>query len=454
MTRSGQDLLRQCFPSWRAAAVAALVCVAVPSLLVALQIHDNPKFSPVDEAAHWDYVKRVAGGDIPRLGQRLEASTRREIVCRGTDLRGLVLPPCRASQLPAQRFPGNAEQYEAQQPPTYYALTVPLRWTGTDVLGVADVTATRATGIFWLAAGLLVLWAACRVMDLGVSATGAGILVLGTAPVVVYHSAVISNDAASIGAGSLVALVAAIAWRRPGRWSALIVGITGALVVAIKTTNLLPVGIVSALLLLCAATDRTAGARPNWRANLGSTGRRWLREGGPLLLGGLVAATTWIVLQRSLALVDPKRLASFGVLRTHAVSSALILREAVSLLSPTRDAFVSPGTLGTNLQVVLAELVGYLLITAALAGLFVAGRRWSHWLGLISVPSLLVGGYLFGLGLRTNYGTDPSLSGRYALAAAPLLVIVLVAGVRGRWVIGGLWVLGAASFAVTLAAMA
>ncbi|HEY6318861.1 MAG TPA: hypothetical protein VI462_13375 [Acidimicrobiia bacterium] len=180
---------------------------------------------------------------------------------------------------------------------------------------------------------------------------------------------------------------------------------------------------------------------------------RWLRDGGALLAGGLVAAAAWVILNRALALIDPKQLATFDVLRTHAVSSALILREAVQLLGPTHEAFVSPGTLGTDLQVVLADIVGYLLIAGALAGLFVSPRRWSHWLGLITVPALLAGGYLFGLGQRIHYAIDPGLPGRLALGAAPLLVLPLIATVRGRWAVRGLWALGILTGALTLAAM-
>ena len=151
------------FPSRVALAIALVVCVVVPIVLVSLQIHENPKFSPIDEGAHFDYVDRVAEGSIPRQGQRLLRTTMRELVCTGTDLPGLEVPPCDAARLPYDRFPGGAHQYEAQQPPTYYAITVPLRWVTENVLQVDNkLDATRATGIFWLVAGLLLLWAAGR----------------------------------------------------------------------------------------------------------------------------------------------------------------------------------------------------------------------------------------------------------------------------------------------------
>jgi hypothetical protein len=448
-----RELLRQCFPNRNAVAVALFVCVLAPAALVALQIHDNPKLSPIDEAAHWDYVKRVAGGSVPRIGQQLEPSTLREVVCRGTDLNGLDLPACSARHISPQRFPGNAAQYEAQQPPTYYAATVPLRWFGKDVLGMADVTATRAAGILWLTVGLLVLWSAARIVELDVPVIGAGILLLATAPVVIYHTAVISNDVPSILGGSLVALLGALAWKRPGRWTVPVLGLAAFLLVAIKTTELFPVTIVAALLLIRAGAEMPSWDRQTWSANLKPVALRWWRDGGVLLAGGIAAAVIWIVLNRSLALIDPKTLGTFAVLRTHGVSSALILREAIYLLGPTTDSYVSTGTLNQNLQVVLADLLRFLLLAGALAGLFVSPRRWFHWLGLLIVPILLAGGFLFGLGLRINYSIDPSLSARYALPVAPLLILTLIAAVRGRWVVRGLWAFGLASFVLTLSFM-
>jgi hypothetical protein len=446
-------VVRQCFPNRGAVVVAIFVCVLAPTVLVALQIHDNPRFSPIDESAHWDYVKRVAGGSVPRIGQHLEPSTLREIVCRGTDLSGLRVPKCTARRLSPRSFPGGGQQYEAQQPPTYYATTVPLRWFGTDVLGMADVTATRAAGILWLTVGLLLLWSAARVAELDIPVIGAGILLLATAPVVIYHTAVISNDVPSILGGSLVALLGALAWKRPGRWTVPVLGITSFFLVAIKTTELFPVTIVAALLLLRAVAEGPPWDRQRWSTNLKPVARRWLRDGGVLFIGGLAAAVIWIFLNRSLALIDPKQLGAFGILRTHGVSVTLILREAIALLGPTTDSFVSPRTLGTNVQVVLSDLLRFLLIAGALAGLFVSPRRWFHWLGLLILPVLLAGGFLFGLGLRINYAIDPSLSARYALPVAPLMILTLVAAVRGKWVVRGLWAFGLASFALTLAVM-
>jgi hypothetical protein len=51
------------------------------------------------------------------------------------------------------------------QPLTYYLLTVPLRWITQHILRVNQLDATRATGIIWLILGLVLCWAAGRVME-------------------------------------------------------------------------------------------------------------------------------------------------------------------------------------------------------------------------------------------------------------------------------------------------
>src|SRR5579862_4328573 len=171
--------LRLCFPSKSALFIALFTCVIVPASLVGIHIHENPKLSPIDEGAHLDYVTRIEHGGIPRLGQRLQPSTLRVTVCAGFVLK-VKLPPCDAHKLTPQEFPAGGYQYEAQQPPTYYAVTVPFRLFFVDVVGVSDPDATRLVGILWLVGGLLLLWAAARLLRLTPSVIGAAVLLIGT----------------------------------------------------------------------------------------------------------------------------------------------------------------------------------------------------------------------------------------------------------------------------------
>ena len=420
---------QELFPSRGALLLALFVCIVAPATLVGIQIDKNPAFSPIDEAAHFDYVERASRGEAPRAGQHLTQTTLRELACRGSALKGVQAGPCDAPVLRYDQF-SNSWQYESQHPPTYYALTVPMRWVA-EKLGAANLlVATRLTGIAWLVAGLLLLWAAGRVMAVEPLPLGAGLLLLGASPIVVYGTSIVNNDNAAIPATGLVALAAALAYRGRLRRTALLLFGAGAVAAALKSTNVFPVVTLSALFAIAALQ---AHGR-DLRAAL----RRWLPDGGALLLGGLLVTLVWAVVHRSRALIDLTDEPTFEVLRGTPRTLGLVIREASDMLRPLTNlagGFVqlSPEQLNQNIQAPFYALLGFFLIAGGLGGLFVSPRRWYHALGLVSVPALYFGGVVFGVSLMLTYDTDPGLSGRYGLSMAPLLMLAGVAALRGRW---------------------
>ena len=436
-----------CFPTRKALGLAFLVCVVVPTVLVALQINEHPEFSPIDEVAHWDYVTRISNGEgVPRIGDLLQQTTLRANACTNDSrLSKISLPKCTSQFFNPAKFPGGGQQYEAQHPPTYYALTVPLRWVAIEIFGFDDLTGTRYTGILWLVAGLLVLWAAGRVMGLTAPTIGVGVLLLTTAPVVIYQASTVSNDAPAIFTGALIALVAALAYRYPGQWTIALAAV-GFFSASVKLTGLLPVFAVSAAFAI-QAWGSSRSLKP--RDTIKTFFRRWLPQGGALLFGGLVAALLWIITSRQLALIDSKDLIAFDVLRTRPVSPMLILNETTRLLSPITDSYVSPDTLSQDLQAFFTQLLKALVLAGGLSGLFVSARKWNHWIGITALGSLVIGGALFGASLKLIYQIDPGLSGRYGLAVGPLLILALVAGASGVWVIRALWLFALASVITT-----
>jgi hypothetical protein len=446
--------LHACFPSKAVLALALFCCVVAPASLVLVHIHQNPLFSPIDEPAHLDYVTQIAHGNLPRLGQPLQQSTLRSVACTGIALQGLTLPPCQAPTLKTSSFPGNAEQYEAQQPPTYYAATVPLRWFTHHVLGFADPEATRLTGVAWLVVGLLLLWAAGRLLDLNPTGLGAAMLLIGTAPVVIYEAATVTNDAASILAAGLVSFVGALAWRKPGRWTLPALAAVGLVVVSFKATDILPVVAVSTLFAILAWTHPSV-APSSVRRML----RSWWPTGGALLVGGLVSALLWVAVSRSLVLVDPRHLGAFNILRSKPVTLSSIAQESLSLFAPATDSFaafrstasatavMSPQSM--NLQAIMAQILQYLLLAGGVSGLFVLRRHWYHWLGLACLPLLYIGGVALGISIWFVYHADPGVTGRYGLALAPFLAIALVAAVRGTFILVGIWLFALLTFGLS-----
>jgi hypothetical protein len=178
-----------------------------------------------------------------------------------------------------------------------------------------------------------------------------------------------------------------------------------------------------------------------------------------LVAGGVVSALAWIVINRRLNLIDPKHLPSFGILRQKPVGLLLIAHESLSMLNPLTGSYApfrtnatgtSIGSSNTlDLQAITATLVEYLVIAGGLSGIFAKRKNWAHWTGLLSLVLLYLGGMVLGIGLWRTYDVDPSLSGRYGLSVAPLLALALASTLRGRWIVGGLWVFSTAVCGLT-----
>jgi hypothetical protein len=440
---------RVCFPSRLALAIAVFACVLAPAALVVVHIEENPLFSPVDEGAHWDYVVRLADGGFPRLGQYLQTSTVEELACRGTAGQ-LTVPRCIKPPFPKDLY----YQYESQQPPGYYAVTVPLRWFAMRILGLDDLTGTRMAGVIWLTMGLSVMWVAGRVLSVDPRALGAGVVLIATAPLVIYQSASVSNDDSDILIGALVLLVSALAFKHRGRWTAPALLATGLLATVFKLTDLLPVLVGSVLFALWAGAESRTMAGPGGTAGERTVGavRLWCATGGALLLGGLCSTVGWIVIYRRLAIINPKDLPTFTALRASYTGVPQILGQAVSMLGPLTDSLVafrttirldpSNSAAWLSIQSLMSTLLRYLVLAGGLAGLFVRRRTWSHWLGLVTVPVLYIGGVALGFSIVWAYDSNPGLNGRYGLPLVPMLVLALVASVRGVWVVRCLWALG------------
>jgi hypothetical protein len=418
------------FPTRGALAIALVACVLVPTVLAIRQIDANPQFSPIDEPAHFDYVQKVADGKLPRLDEPFDETTMRELACRGIALPSFRQPPCDTTELRPDQFSA-AIQYEAQHPPTYYAVTAALRWVPEHVLGIDKLDATRAPNILWLVAGLLLLWAAGTVMAVAPLPLGAGLLLVAASPVVVYHTAEVTNDVTAVPAAGLVALTAALAYRGRLKHPTIVLFVAAFLASTCKATNAFAAIAVAGLL---GVGELAAHRAQGWRTAL----RPWLRNGGALVLGALLPVAVWAVVNRSRSLVPLDEEVVFESLRQGPRTVGLVIREAAELFRPLTGlsgGFVplSPDTLNSNVQAPLYTFLGLLLIGAGLSGLFVSPRRWYHVLGLISVASLYLGGFFFGTALMLTYDADPGLTGRYGLSLGALLALVLAAAVTGRW---------------------
>ncbi len=419
-----------------------LVCVVIPFLMVLSVVDRHPKFSPIDEAAHWDYVERLPSHGIPIFGDRLLKSTLRELSCRETRLEGLVVPPCDAKRLPYDRYPGGAYQYEAQQPPIYYAVTAPVAKIVTLVTGVGDVGGTRIVGGLWLVAGLLLMWHTARLLSIDRLPMLGVTLAVGVAPLVVYYSSIVSNDSAGILSGAIACWVGAVTFVRQRSYVRLAFAI-GLALALVKTSSAVPAGVVGFLLLLPALHGAATGRILPWRhsswTNMGKTGLS-------LIAGAVVGSLTWIIYYRAFATIEPKTLPTFDVLRGGPVNGVTFLTQAKSFFAPLTDSY-QPFSAWNSDVYSLLQLAALIAVAAGLgAGAFVAKRTWCSVSGPPTLGLLYLAGVVIGYGIWRSYDINPGVSGRYALPMIPVVALIFAAGLQrrmGQWVV----VIGSVGFA-------
>lgn len=413
---------RKVFDAFARWAGPVVVCVVVPTLLVASTIDRHPKFSPIDEAAHFDYVERVYSHGVPTFGDKFLRSSLREMACRGTRLEGLVVPSCDAKVMKYALFPGEAYQYEAQQPPLYYAITAPIANVAEKALGISSLEAIRLVGLLWLITGLLVLWKTSLMLNVAPVPMLATLLAIGAAPNVVYYSSIVSNDSAGILFGALAAFLGALAFTRGRRYLAagVVLGATAAMT---KTSCALPVGVVGLILVVASLRAIPASVR----------NRSELRTTGLGMMGGAVVGTlAWVAYYRSSATIEPKTLPTFDVLRTGPVNFGTLLGQAESFLAPLTDSYNPFVAWNGEIYGLLATLSLLAIVAGLVGGAYSQEQSWWSFAGPIVLVCLYVGGVIIGFGIWRAYDINPGVSGRYALSMLPITALIMPAGIQRR----------------------
>jgi hypothetical protein len=207
-------------------------------------------------------------------------------------------------------------------------------------------------------------------------------------------------------------------------------------------SNFLPVGVVSVLFVILAFADQPPGQRPPDSAFRRVVNSHWSRHAMALVLGGGLSIVLWLIAFHARALIDPRTLPTFNVLRTGRLGPSLAIGEGTTLLAPLTNSYAAyrsaatalppESTLSQELQLVMSTVLQFAVLAGALAWLFVRPRLWSHWLGIVALPALYVGGVVLGVSVYLTYHADPGLSGRYGLSVAPLLVLGLIGSLQGR----------------------
>lgn len=235
-------------------AVPLIVMLAVAASVIGWHIIKYPYLSPIDENAHFDYVRILP--DVPTGGSTLSQDSLRMTACRGypPDLfdQGLATydwPACRSKHFDPEAFPGGGKSTAGSTAPLYYfvtaALTRPIAYV---VDGVPLLLLIRIVNTLWLAGLMVVGYAIARRLKASATAATAAAVLVGASSDVVTSSATVGPDTFTAMLGGIVIL---LALRYDGSRRALLtlIGVVVAAAVT-KLTAVTAVGVAAVILVL------------------------------------------------------------------------------------------------------------------------------------------------------------------------------------------------------------
>ena len=405
------------------------VFIAAP-LLVLWSTHSNfPKFSPIDEGAHYDYVERIYSDGVPIMGELMLPSSLNDIACYGVGLDGLVLPACNSVAVTAQNFPGGALQYEAQQPPLYYLYVATIAPV-LEFLGLGSLGSMRLSGVFLLILSNFLILLSARAIRVPMFLIAPVLLAVNFSPVVAYHQTVVSNDAAILPIASLITylILRTQAGSRDSIYWWIGLGLVGGFT---KGTVLILCGIALLFSLSWSFTKVKSTSFSVLRQSV--FGDLLVQRTFALLISAFFASGFWAVFVSRTTQVPLDTLAPFEVLRGGKVTIQLIMNQALVGLRPLTQSFAPFNGVDRDLISVVNFFVDFSLLFACAAGIFLVSRTWWS----VTGPLILLGQYLgtiaLGISFWLTYNINPGLSSRYGLSVVPLMVLVLCAGIQRKY---------------------
>ncbi|WNM26082.1 hypothetical protein RN607_07685 [Demequina capsici] len=238
--------------------LAAVLYTLISAALVLTTLHvSGQTMSFVDEPTHVDYAWKVAHGEVPRQGSTLSPEILRLWACEGRNT--YELPECGTTLDPAD-YPYRGENYNFGHPPTYYLLTGLTARAITEVApAVGFMSAARALGIVWLAAGMWVLYVALRRWRVDPALALVAPALLPLFPRILHASTTVNPDALAPLAGAAALWAAALVIvEEDRRWW--IPAVLAAVTTSVKVIMVVPFLALAVLLLIKAVRRADAPA--------------------------------------------------------------------------------------------------------------------------------------------------------------------------------------------------
>jgi hypothetical protein len=255
------------------AAVLALVVLALVAVLP--QVVKQAPLSALDEPSHLDYAWNASHFEIPAAGDAIAPEVVAIWNCYGNEL--VDLPACGTTG-PAEAYPALGLQYNFAHPPLYYLITGVAAGAIAAVSEWDFLTAARALGAVWLAAGMAVMHVALRRLGVGVAVAVSVAALSGMWWPTLSAATIVTNDAPFLLTTALGLLALGVPLRSPRRWlGPVLLVVLAALAAGMKVMNALPfLAIAGAFVVLALLPERF---------------RPWAGRGGlAATAAGLVAA--------------------------------------------------------------------------------------------------------------------------------------------------------------------
>ncbi len=388
-------------PRWqRAAPIVILILLA--HVLVLGTASTLRQVSPIDEAAHFDYILRFP--DVPVTGDRMTQETLTLWACRGVALPNVVMPPCDVDTHDPDLFPGLAYNLAGTHPPLYYAVTAGLGRALAALSGLPLFVAARAVGALWFS--LLLVGTYLLALRIGASrpaALGATAL-LAASPALVTAAATLGPDVAGAAVGAFL-MLAAISYDGSGRAArrvlllAIVAGLT-------KLTLFTAVGVVALLLVV--------------RPLVSGDDRRAVRTG--LLLASaavtlfLATSFAWTALSSARATVDPASIPQNTWFLTDSLDLRMIPAHVFTFFTPINDGWIAPQFEGLIKYRLESYVTGALVLGVVAAAWYLRSRPVPGALGAAVVFVAAIGGPLLVVMNFVVYGMYYQLPPRYGYA--------------------------------------
>jgi hypothetical protein len=414
------------------AVLALLGCV-----LVITAVFRGKQISPLDESTHADYAWKTAHLHLPRAGDVLDPQIREEWSCHGSNVRGLVLPPCGTDPGPLG-YPARGENYNSGHPPVYYVITGAFA-RAYDAIRPGDnfITGARLVGVFWLLAAMGVLYTALRRFDTAWPYAALGAALLPLTPGVLHANSTVNNDAPAVLGGALaLLLLARVVVQRKLGWVFPFL-VTG-FIASTKVVNAIPMAIVALVFLLVAVW--------RWRDGERREAGRILLAAGAIVVAILIVHVGWTAFQSGRS-VPGWQSPIAGISNRPVVGLPFNELLSTSFTGfPLTGSYVLQPDLNSILVTLWARLLTALVGAAPFVALLVFRRPSPQWLlALGALLGMLLYPLIIEVQIYVGSGDYfPALPVRYGMSLVPWAVGALVLAASQRRIRGA--VLAVAAF--------